>query len=186
MEPINPMLWIANAVERLSRRPMIYVAHPVAAQKDDTLATCIVCKAARLYGVNDRVNLHLMCEHDAPVTNTMDATEIVRFNVDRALRWWRWLDGLDRALWTMPWVANVLAGQEHTPGGRERGLLDNCEVAARCDAIMLVGSRVSRGMKLEAEAALAAGATVFRIEAPWCYGEPPEHHPSSIPWRHYL
>lgn len=188
MEPISPTTWITKAVERLNRRPMIYVAHPVAARDGETLATCLRCKVQRTYSATDRIDLHAMCEHDDPVHSTGDTAAIVRFNVERALRWWRWLDQIERGLWTMPWVTNVLAnhGQEFNADRVTRGLADDCEIVRRCDAVMLVGPRVSHGMKLEAEEILGLGLPVFRIEAPWAAGEPPQHHPTMIPWRLYV
>lgn len=54
--------------------------------------------------------------------------------------------------WCVPWLP-YLDVLEDSAENRTRGLRDDCEVAKRCDAILMVGPRVSDGMQLEAEAA---------------------------------
>lgn len=184
MDVISPMDWISRHREP----PVVYVAHPVAAQDGETLATCLECGAERTFMPTDVVNADSICIHDSPIRCVQDAVTIVKFNVSRALRWWRWLDQLEAAVWAMPWVTNVTAnhGNEFDASRVERGLRDDCAIVRRCSALILVGPRVSRGMKIEAEAAHEVNLPVFRIEHPWTHGEPPAQHPASIPWRRYL
>ena len=79
-------------------------------------------------------------------------------NISRAYRWFRWLRAcFPEVTFAMPWVVNLLCGEDDAdPAQRERGLVD-CETTARaCDGVVLVGGRVSAGMKREAGAARVA------------------------------
>lgn len=75
----------------------------------------------------------------------------VRGNVNRALRWLRWLmERTPGAVFVAPWIEALLAGADDSdPVQRERGLRDNLEIIKRCDALVLVGGRVSTGMRIE-------------------------------------
>jgi len=48
-----------------------------------------------------------------------------------------------------PWLVDVRPDGE-TPGGRDKALVDCCEVVTRCDEVWLVGGFVSDGMLREA------------------------------------
>lgn len=80
-------------------------------------------------------------------------------NVERALRWLKWLrHRYPQHTFIMPWVAALLSGEDDAdPGARERGLIDCETTAARCDGIALVGGRVSSGMAREQAAVIRAG-----------------------------
>lgn len=65
-------------------------------------------------------------------------------NLDRALRWVRWLVISHEAVaFIAPWHAYC---QVLTEKHRHRGMRDNFAVLARCDAIVLVGGQLSPGM----------------------------------------
>ena len=102
-------------------RPVFYVAHPVA----------YPCKCRMRRG-------------DTLPHETLEAEALC--NLARAKRWLRWLlERTDVAL-CAPWMPYV----EILPDGgewRERGLLDDCAMAARCDGIILCGGRISSGME---------------------------------------
>lgn len=76
----------------------------------------------------------------------------VAANVARAKRWLRFLRARfpDVAI-IAPWITAIDAGEDDSdPAQRERGLLDCEATVERCDAIVLVGGRVSSGMQREA------------------------------------
>ena len=186
---IDPYPWISRsaalyregAIKRAAEPPLIYVAHPVAPQRGETLATCSECKAQRTYRIHEGVDLRLLCAHDAPVRHTEEERAIVAFNVARARRWWAWLQQLHGASWIMPWVVNVEHnGDERDTGAIERGLRDDCNVVRRCDALMLCGPRISSGMAREADAAHEAKIPVFQVRGFAC--EPPTRHPRETMW----
>ena len=186
MEIVNPTAWIAAQAEEWSRPPMIYCAHPVAAQPGETLATCMECKATATFLVGAPVDLRLLCTHDAPVKHTQDPAAIVAHNLARALSWWRWISQLEAAVWIMPWYVNVLANGEADPHLIKLGLRDDCEVVKRCDALINFGARVSSGMRLESNTMIEVARPVFQVIAPFRDGRPPAADPRTIPWRRWM
>lgn len=88
----------------------------------------------------------------------------VEGNLARAERWLGWLmqRNTDTA-YIAPWISQVRVGDDADPAQRDRGLLDCEAAAARCDGIVLVGGRVSTGMRREAEAAKRAGRPVVDL-----------------------
>jgi hypothetical protein len=76
-------------------------------------------------------------------------TYCVRDNLDSATAWLRWL--VENTNWAIsaPWIPYVQALNDATSSHRERGLRDDCAMAARCDGIILVGGRLSSGMERE-------------------------------------
>ena len=188
MEIVNPEQWIAAQVTSVHpvRPPMIYCAHPVAAQPGETLATCMECKATATFLVGAPVDLRLLCAHDAPVKHTQDPAAIVAHNLARALSWWRWISQLEAAVWIMPWYVNVLANGEADPHLIKLGLRDDCEVVKRCDALINFGARVSSGMRLESNTMIEVARPVFQVIAPFRDGRPPAADPRTIPWRRWM
>ncbi|HUS27587.1 MAG TPA: hypothetical protein VMZ53_03740 [Kofleriaceae bacterium] len=187
MQLVTPTAWIAARTGAVVpvRPPMIYVAHPVAAQAGEAIATCTECDASHLFAPGDPLDLRLVCQHDAPIRNSSDPAAIVAFNCARALRWWRWLHlGLPDVTWVMPWYVNVIANGEADPVLIERGLRDDCEVARRCDALMACGPRISSGMRREAIAAAEVGNELFQIVG--VHREPPvSWGATSTPWQRW-
>lgn len=91
----------------------------------------------------------------------------VTANVDSGLRWLRWLRHLEvTTVIIAPWIASILAGDEdHDPAQRERGLVDGETTCGRCNGIVLVGGRVTDGMRREVAATLAGGGWVSDLTA---------------------
>lgn len=82
-------------------------------------------------------------------------------NLARAHRWLRWLmDCCPDDAVIAPWIPGVVVGDDSDPAQRQRGLLDCAATSARCDGVILVGGRVSTGMAIERDAAIAAGREV--------------------------
>lgn len=178
---INPTSWLANRPR--NKPPLIYVAAPVAPRDGECVVTCYSCKAKHAFAASDALELKRVCACDSPVMHTHDAVAVVAYNLARAMRWWKWLDQMLPAVWTMPWYVNVTANGEGNKELIKRGLRDDCEIVKRCDALMLCGPRVSSGMRLEATTAHEAGLPVFQIATPNALGgEPPPHAPDLIPW----
>ncbi len=68
-------------------------------------------------------------------------------NIARAMRWHRYLvEATPYAICT-PWIPYVLTLEEATH--RDRGVADDLEIARRCDRIILVGGKLSDGMRRE-------------------------------------
>jgi hypothetical protein len=97
----------------------------------------------------------------------------VRANLARAKRWLWALRQASQWSICAPWIPAVEAvldsgAPEHEH--RERGLADDLAVVERCDAIVLCGGRVSHGMALERDHAVATGAVFLDLTG---YGEEP-------------
>lgn len=71
------------------------------------------------------------------------------------------------------WI--TLSGEwPETAENRERGLLIDCALVERCDAVWLVGGRISTGMQIESDHARLIGKSVVDLTH---YGAlPPERH----------
>lgn len=116
-------------------RQVLYVAHPVAPCAEDLAA---------------------IVEHEyqeRPRTAAEKSQIAVKRNVDRALRWLAWLrKSFPETTFIAPWIATIQSlGGDGTPEEREAGLVDDCAVVERCDGIVLVGGRISSGMRREME-----------------------------------
>lgn len=79
-------------------------------------------------------------------------------NRQRAMRWVRWAAEKGVAP-IADWI--ILASEwRESDEHRAAGLAIDVELVKRCDELWLVGGRVSRGMRVEADAAIAAGLIV--------------------------
>lgn len=79
-------------------------------------------------------------------------------NAARARLWLRWLmDSEPDVAFCAPWLPYLDVCDDDDPAQRERCLRDDLSIAVRCDGIVLVGGRISSGMKLERDAVLNAG-----------------------------
>lgn len=84
-------------------------------------------------------------------------------NLESARRWLKLLiDGCPDVAWCVSWLP-YLDVIDDSGANRERGLRDDCEMVRRCDAIALVGVRVSVGMRTEADAAAANGRPAIDV-----------------------
>jgi hypothetical protein len=109
-----------------------YLAHPVAPTEEQIAA---LTKPSELF--------------PEPRSRELATTLVVRDNLDSALSWLRWLVGNTDWAISAPWIPYVQALNDATSSHRERGLRDDCAMAARCDGIILVGGRISSGMERE-------------------------------------
>lgn len=102
-----------------------------------------------------------------------------RGNCLKAIDWIHWLtlQHPDK-VFVAPWVAEVLAfaNENADPSFYARVLADDQDVVRHLDGILLVGGRVSTGMQLELDAALAAGKKVVD----WSQYETPEQVPAEF------
>lgn len=100
-------------------------------------------------------------------------------NIRNVLNWIHWLTTNDPSrVYIAPWVAEVLAfcndplvlrNDKATTEFYDRVLDDDKRVVRRCDGILLVGGRLSEGMRREVETAQNAGLTV----QDWTYARQP-------------
>jgi hypothetical protein len=70
-------------------------------------------------------------------------------NRANAARWCAWAAMTQRVAPVADWI--VLSGVLSEEEGRERGLLIDCDILARCDEVWAVGGRISPGMAIEIE-----------------------------------
>lgn len=96
--------------------------------------------------------------------------ETLAGNIERARARLRWCHERFPA-WVViaPWLAEIEAYGVTEDGERAQraaGMARNLEVTRRCDGILLVGGRVSAGMRAELKAAMHAGKRVFDLTWP--------------------
>lgn len=118
-----------------------------------------------------------------PVTPLMAAPGLAEYefgiadNLARARRWLRWL--IDRepdVAFCMSWLAYVEVLDNAAPEMYERSLRDDCEIATRCDGIVLVGGRLGKGMVRERDAVIVNSGTV--VDYLFLGDEPPAVPPT--------
>jgi hypothetical protein len=128
---------------------VVYLAHPVAPTDGQIESARLRLEAA--------VDDYFAADH-------ADAVEMaVSFNLTNARIWLRWLvEHTDWAI-SMPWMPYVETLSDATSSHRHRGLRDDCLMAARCDAIILCGGRISSGMAMERDAVQKAGKAVVSL-----------------------
>jgi hypothetical protein len=89
-----------------------------------------------------------------------DTATGIAANVARAHRWLAWLLAAEPDVaFCMPWAPYVATLPEDAHN-RARGLRDDLAMVGRCDAIVLVGGRLSSGMALERAEARRLGLAV--------------------------
>lgn len=68
-----------------------------------------------------------------------------------------------------PWIQwlEICGDDDSDHGARERGLIRDFAVVAKCDEFWMVGPRVSDGMRREKEAAERAGVKVVDLTGVW-------------------
>lgn len=108
-----------------------------------------------------------------PVSGNIDV------NIANTVRWIHWLTHHDPSrVYIAPWVAEVLAFRDDplvvqdnqaTKDFYDRVLEDDKAVVRKLDGILLVGGRISEGMRRETEAAREAGLWV----QDWSYARTP-------------
>lgn len=87
-------------------------------------------------------------------------------NLERARRWFTWLHSAFPAdSFVAPWILLIELSitRDHIPTERARGMLHNERSLERCDGIVLVGGRLSEGMRHELAHAKARGLQVLDL-----------------------
>ena len=88
-------------------------------------------------------------------------------NLARAKRWLKALqDANPHVVMIAPWIGMIEAAglqNDDDPELRAIGLMRDCYVIGRCDAIVLVGGRISSGMKIELYHASKVGSLVMDL-----------------------
>jgi hypothetical protein len=88
--------------------------------------------------------------------------EEVRANAERAGRWLLWLikKEPERAV-VAPWLTTLLLGEDDFDlSARERAIRASHGVVVRCDGVVLVGGRISSGMRGEINSMLSVGGWI--------------------------
>ena len=130
-------------------RPVLYMAHPVAPTEDEIAATPYE-RIERSRG-----------EYESDIRFPLSHESRVRFavgqNVHLAIIRLAWLRvSFSETTFIAPWIAGVQSvGSDGTPEEREAGMIDCCAVVERCDGIVLMGPRISSGMRREMEHGVA-------------------------------
>lgn len=87
-------------------------------------------------------------------------------NIAEAKRWIRWLyDNVPGIAIVATWITECEVLDEANPEHRRLGLQRDVAVIGRCDAILLVGPKLSAGMQAELIAAEAKGLHVLNFVA---------------------
>lgn len=92
-------------------------------------------------------------------------------NIERASRWFAWAAMVPGLIPVASWITLARYWPE-TDANRERGMLIDKQLIARCDEVWLCGPRISPGMRQEADHAKACGISVSdytdlgRVEPP--------------------
>lgn len=121
-------------------RRLLYMAHPVSPTPDEIAAPAIQFAA----------KTRITTPHSRDERAMHLATSA---NINSAMRWLAWLrKSFPETTFIAPWIAGVLSvGGDGSPEEREAGMVDCCAVVERCDGIVLVGGRISSGMRREME-----------------------------------
>lgn len=117
-------------------RQLMYMAAPLRPTEDEL-------RSVPLFDLHGRV----------PASDRVIYSRAIDANIDRAMCWLAWLRrSFPETTFIAPWIVSVLAGADDTdPAQREAGIADDCAVIERCDGIVLVGLRISEGMRREME-----------------------------------
>lgn len=101
-----------------------------------------------------------------------DSPTEVKANLERAKRWLAWvLLTYPQIHPIAPWIPCCEILDDQIAENRWRGMRANLAAIERCDAVWLVGGRVSGGMREEAQHAKNRGLAVFDWSR--CGAEPP-------------
>lgn len=111
-------------------RQVLYVCHPVAPTAEEV------------------AHIRELHRNEEPVCSDRIRYE-VEANVANAMRWLAWLRrNFPETTFIAPWIASIQSGENDAdPKQREAGLVDACAVVERCDGVVLVGGRISSGMR---------------------------------------
>ncbi len=132
-------------------RRVLYMAHPVSPTEAEILD--------RLPAQAGDVGSSAWAEvYPGDVKRTIEGATLE--NVERAISWLSWIRrSFLETTFIAPWIAGVQSvGSDGTPEEREAGMVDCCAVVERCDGIVLMGTRISDGMRREMEYGMASAA----------------------------
>lgn len=87
----------------------------------------------------------------------------VEGNLRRARQWVRWLEHNYPVAVVATWITECEIWDDGDPLQREAGMARNFAVIEKCDAVWLVGGRLSNGMAREREHALLFGRQVHDL-----------------------
>jgi hypothetical protein len=90
--------------------------------------------------------------------------ETVESNLELALAWLKYCHQRFPA-WTVfaPWIPDCEIYDDSDPEQRHAGIERNRRVVRVCDGVILVGLRISSGMRAEARESFASGGQVFSL-----------------------
>ncbi len=151
------------AVPDPPRKPLLYMAHPVAPTADELERLDASLAREVSFGMSAEQALDLRVR---TIARGIEA------NLRRARRWLRWFSvNAPSVVVIAPWIAavqSVLEAGVEERAERAREMAVCRDVASRCDAVAQVGGRVSSGMADE-------GAAARRVVDLTAFGEePPE------------
>ncbi len=99
--------------------------------------------------------------HPLGPTEPGNAPAQVRANAARARRWLAWLIARELdTVFVANWLTYVDVLDDGSAAHRDRGIRDGLALTWFCDGIVLVGGRISLGMRAELEAVAGAGGWV--------------------------
>lgn len=175
---------IGGYLVRHGALPLVYVAHPVGPRPGEVLWYCDDDDCDWTCTTMPDVAPPTTCPQCTPshggcgprqprFLSPVDiARGIVACNLARAKRWMAWLTAADDGCaFVAPWITAVEILRDDVAEDRARGMRDNMVSLRRCDALVLVGGRISPGMALERAEAEVYGLTV--IDATDMGEEPP-------------
>lgn len=166
----------------LPSTPLAYACHPVAPRENERVWACVRC-VRRTASVAE-LERCATCDLDMVRTGF----DVVVWNVENARRWWRWFGLWDEIAVIMPWIINVEEWREKDAALIERGLRDDCNAVARCDAAIIC-NRLGNGSRREATAAYEADRLVFDLRHLGPFppdgqiGSAATIHPRDVAWR---
>jgi hypothetical protein len=143
------MIWQPPTIE------LAYLCHPVAPTADD-----MERERAWLLDQAGAWSPEMTTE----VLRSMAAQRAIRRNVQNAHAWLRALVlSTDMAI-IAPWLPYIQALDDGNPEHRARGMRDSQAAAAHCTVAILVGGRISSGMREDAERVLRVGGDLIALQ----------------------
>jgi hypothetical protein len=164
----GPLGDAAGEITTRDQRKVVWLAHPVAPTDDE-----IGRELASL------LESPLAAELRSEALRDEGRRRAVSANLHSALVWLDWL--VEHTPWAIcaPWIPYVEVHGDDGGSMRQRGLVDNCAIAERCDAIALCGVRISSGMDDERGAVMRGRGGVLDLT-------PLGRRPPSGPWHDVL
>jgi len=130
-----------------ANRHVYYMAHPLRPTQEEIDAT-------EPYRVEPGRNEYEL-DSEIWIPYEERVKEATLANAERAMRWLAWLRrSFPLVTFIAPWIASVLAGDDdRDPVMRAAGIADAVTLIPRLDGVVMVGGRVSEGMRCEGDVA---------------------------------